>query len=198
MRTSRPGLWKESTWWIVSWFLWVGLSSAASAQQAAEEMGDYVIGPGDQLNIVVWRNEALTMTIPVRPDGFITLPLLNDIRAAGLSPMELQKRISARLEPYVSAPEVSVIVTEVRSFKVTVLGRVRSPGRFQLDGPATVLDLIALSGGFDDFSSRDDVYLVRSIAGSYARLRVKYSDATKDGGQEINHAVQPGDLIIVP
>ena len=136
--------------------------------------------------------------LPVRPDGFISFPLINDIRAAGRTPMELQRVISSNLDEFVSQPVVSVIVTGVRSFKVSVLGRVRSPGRHELDGPATGLDVIAMSGGFDDFSSRDDVYVVRRTSGAYTQVKVKYSAALKEGGENVNVLVQPGDLIIVP
>ena len=179
--------------------LWaVAMSSLVGAQELPPEEGSFTIGPGDQLNIVVWMNDALTTEVPVRPDGFISLPLLNDIRAAGLTPTALQKKIHSRLQEYISQPEVSVIVKQVRSFKVSVLGKVRSPGRLELDGPATVLDVIAMAGGFDAFSNPDDVYIVRKVSGSYTRLKVKYSSATKAGGQEINVEVQPGDLVIVP
>ena len=90
--------------------------------------GSYRIGAGDELHIVVWRNEDLTMTIPVRPDGWISLPLVNDLEVAGLTPMEVRARLTEKLSPFVSSPLVSVIVTRVGSFKVSVLGNVRRPG----------------------------------------------------------------------
>ena len=110
-----------------------------------EQAPGYRIGPEDVLQISVWKNDALSRVVPVRPDGMISLPLLDDVPAAGLTPLELRDRLAQRLTEYIPSPEVSVIVTEVRSFKVSVLGQVAKPGRFELKSRATVLDDVVIS-----------------------------------------------------
>lgn len=172
------------------------VAGISESQERDPQQGDYVIGAGDVLDVVVWKNEELTRTVPVRPDGWISLPLLNDIRAAGQTPMELREAIAARLTEFVSDPVVSVIVSQIRSFKVTVLGKVRKPGRFELEGPTTILEVLAMAEGFDDYSSPDDLYVLRPQGQQYRRLKVKYSAAVK--GEEVNIRVGPGDLVVVP
>src|SRR5207249_4439847 len=110
----------------------------------------YRIGPEDMLQISVWKNDALSKLVPVRPDGMISLPLLHDVQAAGLTPMELRDTLARKLTDFMPAPEVSVIVTDVRSFKVSVIGEVHKPARYELKGRTTVLDVLALAGGFNE------------------------------------------------
>src|SRR5206468_4817575 len=119
-----------------------------NGRDKVQESIDYRIGPEDVLDIAVWHNEAMSRTVPVRPDGKISLPLLNDIQAAGLTPMQLRDALSKKLEEYMPTPEVSVIVKEVHSFKVSVVGEVKRPGRHELKSQATVLDILALAEGF--------------------------------------------------
>src|SRR5213593_908847 len=107
---------------------------------------EYRIGPEDVLYVAVWKNEAMSREVPVRPDGMISLPLLNDVQAAGLTPMQLREVLMRRLAEYIPTPEVSVIVQEVRSSKISILGEVVHPGRYDLKGRTTVLDLLALAG----------------------------------------------------
>jgi polysaccharide export outer membrane protein len=166
-------------------------------QDAGQAVGDYRIGTGDVLEIVVWENEKLSRSVPVRPDGWISLPLVNDVRAAGLTPMELQAQLAARFTEYLSSPIVSVIVTSVYGFKVSVLGEVKSPGRYTFDGPATVLDAIASAGGFNEYASRDDTYLLRPKPEGYERIPVKYSHVGREGAA-VNVELKPGDILIVP
>src|SRR5687767_8688879 len=117
----------------------------------------YRIGPEDVLHVSVWSNEAMSRTVPVRPDGMISLPLVNDVQAAGLTPMELRQQLMKRLAEYMPHPEVSVIVTEVRSFKVAVIGHVPKPDRYELRSAATVVDVLAMAGGFTEFASRSRI-----------------------------------------
>ena len=172
--------------------------SGAFAQGASEVAGDYRIGEGDGLQIVVWGNEQLSMSVTVRPDGMISMPLLNDIQAADRTPMELRQVITQRLGEFVSAPQVTVIVAAVRSFKVYVLGKVRSPGRYDLDAPTTVLEILAMAGGFEEFTNPDDTYILRPVEGAYRRIPFKYSTAITAAGKTVNVLVQPGDFIIAP
>src|SRR5207247_9652415 len=112
---------------------------------------EYKIGPEDLLAVSVWKNDAMSRTVPVRPDGMISRPLLDDIQAAGLTPMQLRDVIIKKLSDYMPTPEVSVIVNEVRSFKVSVMGEVARPARYELKSLTTVLDVLALAGGFNQF-----------------------------------------------
>src|SRR5437660_9568269 len=127
---------------------WARAEEPARAAQpgALGGPGDYRIGPEDLLDIAVWNNTAISRAVPVRPDGKISLPLLNDVQAAGLTPMQLRDALTKKLVEYVPAPEVSVIVREVRSFTVSVIGELRNPGRYELRSRTTVLDVLARAG----------------------------------------------------
>lgn len=158
--------------------------------------GEYRIGPEDLLQISVWKNEPMSRTVPVRPDGKISLPLLNDVQAAGYTPMELRNVLIKRLAEYIPNPEVSVIVQEVRSFKVSVIGEVVHPGRYELKGQATVLDALAQAGGFSEFSSRKKIAILRPGGSTVNRIVVKYKKVVEDGGQ-VNFYLLPGDVVVV-
>jgi polysaccharide biosynthesis/export protein len=173
-------------------------ASFASAQQKAAEQNGYKIGPDDVLNISVWKNEAISRIVPVRPDGKISLPLLNDVQAAGLTPEQLREVIREKLTEYESAPEVSVTVAEVRSFKISVLGEVLHPGRFELRSSTTVLDALALAGGFKDFAATTRIIILRSEGNGSKRILFNYKKAIAAGGEAENFLLDPGDIILVP
>ena len=130
----------------------------------------YRIGPEDVLQISVFSNDALSRTVPVRPDGMISLPLLNDVKAAGLTPMELRESLMKKLVEFVPSPEIAVIVTEVRSFMISVIGQVSKPGRYDLRSSATVVDALAMAGGFKEFAGRSRVAVIRTENGKQKRL----------------------------
>lgn len=178
----------------------VPAAPAAAAREADAvvpvEDRDYKIGPEDVLDISVWKNEELSRTVPVRPDGKVSLPLVNDIQAAGLTPNRLREELTRRLSEYVPSPEVAVIVREVHSAKVSVVGAVRSPGRYEVRSPATVLELIALAQGFTDFAARDRIVVLRQN-GTPQRITFNYRKIT-DGTDQDNFFVQAGDIIVVP
>jgi polysaccharide export outer membrane protein len=162
----------------------------------------YVIGPEDVLDIAVWKNTDLSRTVPVRPDGKISLPLLNDVQAAGFSPMQLRDALTKALAAYIPEPAVSVLVREVHSFKVTVIGQVKTPGRYELKDRATVLDVLALAGGPTEFAARSRIMVVRQdgtagvqIPFAYDRLMAR--SGTKSDSPD-NFCVRPGDVILVP
>jgi polysaccharide export outer membrane protein len=155
---------------------------------------DYVIGAEDVLDIAVWENTALTRTVPVRPDGKISLPLLDDVQAAGLTPMQLRERLVSGLADYVSSPAVSVVVREVHSFKVAVLGQVKTPGRYEIKDRATVLEVLAIAGGITEFAARGRIVLLRTEGATSRQIPVPYDRLTKNG----NVCVSPGDVIVVP
>ena len=160
--------------------------------------GDYRIGPEDLLDISVWNNPPLNRTAPVRPDGMISLPLLNDVQAAGLTPMQLRDQLTKRLTEYMPNPEVSVIVREVNRFKVSVLGEVRKPGRFDFKSKATVLDAIALAGGLSDYAARSRIVIIRQQDnGPTKRIPVNYNKIVSASSED-DFFLQPGDVVVVP
>ncbi len=158
---------------------------------------DYVIGPEDMLQINVWKNETLSRAVPVRPDGKISLPLLHDIQAAGLTAMQLRDKIALALNEFMPNPEVSVIVTDVRSFRISVLGEVQKPGVLQLKSSASVLEAIAMAGGFRDFASPSKIVVFRKDSyGRTHKLKFNYNHAL--AGSEDVFDVKSGDVIVVP
>jgi polysaccharide export outer membrane protein len=155
----------------------------------------YRIGPEDLLQISVWKNDALSRSVPVRPDGKISLPLLNDVDAAGLTALELREILARRLADYMPNPEVSVIVSEVRSYKVSILGEVAKPGRYELKSWATVLDVLAMAGGFTQFAARSRIVILQSDGKSMKRIPFNYN---RVAGEQENFYLRNGDIILVP
>jgi polysaccharide biosynthesis/export protein len=155
----------------------------------------YRIGPEDLLQISVWKNDALSKSVPVRPDGKISLPLLNDVDAAGLTALELREVLARRLADYMPNPEVSVIVSEVRSYKVSILGEVAKPGRYELKSWATVLDVLAMAGGFTQFAARSRIVILQSDGKSMKRIPFNYN---RVAGEQENFYLRNGDIILVP
>jgi polysaccharide export outer membrane protein len=198
-------------WCVVSAALVTGLAvSGVSAQQASTRgtavvpaapvvLGsDYVIGPEDMLQISVWKNDSLSRQLPVRPDGKISMPLLHDIQAAGLTPMQLRDKIAVALAEFMPSPEVSVTVLEVLSYRVSVLGEVQKPGVLQLKAPTTVLEALALAGGFRDFASPSKIVIIRKDkSGQTQRLRFNYNRAVGAAGED-NVTLRSGDVVVVP
>ena len=166
----------------------------------AAPSSEYKIGVDDVLEISVWENASVTRTVPVRPDGRISLPLLNDVQAVGLTPMQLQKNLTAALEPYIKSPLVSIIVREVHSFKVSVVGRVKTPGRYELTTPVTVLDMIAIAGGIGDYAERDGIVVLRRDGTDTRTIPFAYnhvvSGRSTNPGQD-NFLVRPNDIVMV-
>jgi polysaccharide biosynthesis/export protein len=160
--------------------------------------GDYKIGPEDVLDIAVWNNTALSRAVPVRPDGKISLPLLNDVRVAGLTPMQLRDILTKKLAEYVPAPEVSVIVREVRSFNISVIGEIRNPGRYELKSRTTVLDVLAQAGPFSDFAARARIFVLRPNGTTTKRMPFNYSKVIAGDGDHENFFLEPGDIVVVP
>jgi polysaccharide export outer membrane protein len=170
----------------------------ARGEEPPADRGNYQIGAGDQLDISVWKNAELSRQVTVRPDGMISLPLVNDVRAAGLTPMELRDLLAKKLSEYVPAAEVSVIVTRVRSYSISVVGAVAKPGRFVLSSPTTVLEAIALAGGPTEFASRRSITVLRTEGkGATTRVPFNYNNALAGEASE-NLLLRPGDVIVVP
>lgn len=174
----------------------------ATAAAATPATAEYRIGPEDVLAISVWQNAELSRAVPVRPDGKISLPLVNDVQAAGLTPMELREALIVKLREFMPTAEVSVVVTEMNSFKVSVIGEVKRSERYRLRGPATVLDVLAMAGGFQDWASRERIVVLRPRSGpagdSFERIPFDYKKVLAAGGESANFRVQPDDIIVVP
>lgn len=166
--------------------------------ETRDEQVPYRIGPADVLDIAVWNNTALSRTVPVRPDGKISLPLLNDVQAAGLTPMQLRDALAEKLVAYVPTPEVSVIVREVQSYRVSVIGEVKKPDRYDLRGHATVLDALAMAGGFAEFAARTRIVILRHNGTSVKRIPFNYNAIVSANGERANFVLEPGDIILVP
>ena len=168
----------------------------AEPMPASQAGPSYVIGPQDTLYISVWKEPDLTETLPVRADGMISMPLLNDVQAAGLTPMQLGSALTEKLKKYVSDPRVTIVVTQMNSQRVYVTGEVLHPGAMNLTPNMTVLQALS-SAGFTQFASTKGIYVLRNENGVERKLPVNYKKLIKgEGGQNI--ALKPGDTIVVP
>ena len=177
------------------------LAGAASAQTPAPDADGrgapdaYRIGPEDQLLISVWKNDAMSRSVLVRPDGKIALPLLNDVQAAGLTALELRDVLTTKLKDFIPNPEVTVIVSDVRSLKVSVIGEVARPGRYELKSWATVLDALALAGGFTQYASRSKIVILHPKGKSMEKIPFNYNEVS---GKQENFYLRNGDIVLVP
>ena len=160
---------------------------------------DYIIGPGDLLQITVWKNDTLSRTVPVRPDGKVSMPLLHDVQAAGLTAMQLRDKIATALGEFMPNPEVAVSVNDVRSLRVSILGEVSKPGVLELRGETTILEAIAMAGGFRDFASPSKITILRiDENGKTKRIRFNYNKAVSATSDEENVVLRSGDVVVVP
>jgi polysaccharide biosynthesis/export protein len=158
----------------------------------------YVIGADDVLTVVFWRDKDMTQDVAVRPDGKISLPLLNEVQAAGLTPEQLRERVTEASKRFFESPTVSVVVKQINSRKVYITGQVGKPGTYPLMGPMTVLQLITVAGGVLEYAKQDDIGIIRTESGKQTRLRFNYKDVTRGKNLEQNIELKPGDQIVVP
>ncbi len=159
---------------------------------------DYKIGPQDILRIDVWKELEISRTAPVRPDGKISLPLLNDVQAAGLTPMQLAAVIGEGLKKYITNPQVTVSVAEINSRRIYVTGEVLKPGAFPLLPNMTVLQALSSSGGFSQFARVKNIYVLRKEEGKDVKHPFNYRDVVSGKKPEQNILLEPGDVIVVP
>ena len=164
----------------------------------AEVPGEYVIGPEDVLGIVFWRDADMTGDVTVRPDGKITLPLVGDILAVGLTPGGLKEAIEKAATKYQKDPTVTVVVRQINSRKVYITGMVATPGAYPLTGPRTVMQVIALAGGLTEFADKKNITILRVEGGQTKTFRLNYSDVAKGKNTQQNILLKPGDVITVP
>jgi len=159
---------------------------------------EYVIGPQDVLNIDVWKEPEISRTVPVRPDGKISLPLLNDIQASGLTALQLGKAIHDGLIKFLTSPEVTVTVTAINSRRVYITGEVARAGALPLLPNMTVLQALSSAGGFTQFAKLKSIYILRNEGGKQVKLPFNYKEVVKGKNQEENILLQSGDVIVVP
>ena len=176
-------------------------TDTGSGVQPAPKAPDhaFVIGVDDVLGINVWKEPDVSRSVPVRSDGKISLPLVGELTAAGETPKKLEVEIGKRLQNYISEPEVTVIVQQIKSQKINILGQVSKPGSYPLTNTMTVLDAIALAGGFRDFAKQKGIYVLRQTAdGSQVRLPFNYKDVIKGKNTKQNVTLEPRDTLVIP
>jgi len=177
--------------------------NAKTNQTPAESMPkslagpDYVIGANDNLHISVWKEPDLTTSLPVRPDGKISLPLLNDVLAAGLTPMQLADSITEKLKKYIADPRVTVVVTAMNSQRIYVVGEVTHTGAMPLFPNMTVLQALS-SAGFTQFANLKGIYVLRTQNGKQTKLPFNYKEVVKGRNTQQNIVLKPGDQVVVP
>ena len=160
---------------------------------------NFVIGMDDMLAINVWKEAEISRSVPVRSDGKISLPLAGEVQAAGQTPRQLEVEIAKRLQNYISEPEVTVIVQQINSQKFNILGQVVKPGSYPLTNSPTILDAIAVAGGFRDFAKKKSIYILRqSPGGGQLRVPFNYKNVIKGKDADQNVQLQPRDTIVVP
>jgi polysaccharide export outer membrane protein len=173
-----------------------GSSSVPSKVPVADS--GFVIGNEDVLAISVWKDAELSRVIPVRSDGKISLPLIGELQATGKTPRQLQAEIVTGLKAYMDEPEVAVIVQEIKSQRFNILGHVQKPGSYLLSPPTTIVDAIAIAGGFRDFAKTKSIYVLRDDGGKQARLPFNYKQVIKGSHAEQNIELKARDTIVVP
>lgn len=169
----------------------------ANASPSSQAGPAYVIGPEDVLHISVWKEAELTATLPVRPDGKISLPLLNDVQAAGLTPIQLAESVTDKLKKYIADPRVTVVVTQINSKRIYMVGEVTHTGPMPMLPNMTVLQAVS-SAGLTQFANTKGIYVLRIENGKQQKMPVNYRKLVKGEQMEQNYLLQPGDTIVVP
>ena len=159
---------------------------------------DYVIGPDDVLSIVFWRDKEMSDDVAVRPDGKISLPLINEVQASGLTPEQLRVALTSAANKFVEEPAVTVVVKAINSRKVFITGMVAKPGPYSLTGSTTVLQLIATAGGVAEYAKSDRIMVMRTENGKTIGRRFNYKDVSEGRNLQQNLELKPGDTIVVP
>jgi len=189
---------------ILPLFLLGPLAALAQGNPRVEEtdstldLPEYVIQPNDLLEIVVWGEPDISRTVLVRPDGRISLPLVQDLLASELTPVELKAQMENRLQEFIDSPNVTVIVTAIQSYKVYVLGKIQSPGGIVVEKPITVLQALTLAGGFQEYADESEISIVRTSGQKHLVFEFNYKDVIKGKKAEQNIMLQSGDVVIVP
>lgn len=174
------------------------VSAGQDVTSATETQAEYVIGLGDQLQIMVWKEPELTQAMSVRIDGRISLPLIGDVEAAGKTIRDLKKILEVKYATVIAEPAVSVMLVQSKSWRYYIIGKVAQPGEFPIDFPITVLQAIAKSGGFQEWAKTDKISIVRREGGRETISSFNYEALVNGQNLEQNALVKPGDTIIIP
>ena len=158
----------------------------------------YIIGPEDVIDINVWKEPDMTRNVPVRPDGKISLPLINDVQAAGSTPQQLASTVTEKLRKFLTEPQVTVIVTQINSQRVFVVGEVLRAGAFPLIPGMTVLQALSSAGGFTTFADVKKIHVMRLVSGKHIELPFNYREVLKGDNPDQNIKLEPGDTVVVP
>ena len=177
---------------------WAQSSKNQPSPPSVQTPKNYVIGLGDVLEVFVWRNVQLSREIVVRPDGKISLPLIQDIQAEGLSVLQLKHEITRRFEEHINNPRVAIIVLQINSYKVNVLGRVMRPGVYPITGSTTLLEVISMAGGFSEWANKKKITVITHQAGEEKQITVNYKKIASGEDPSQNIVLKRGDTIIVP
>jgi polysaccharide export outer membrane protein len=169
----------------------------APSPAAGTNSDSYVIGASDVLTVTVWNQPTLSGTILVRPDGMITVALIGDVQASGMTPLQLANQIASELKKYYTDPNVAVVISQIHSKLVYLLGEVEKKGPVEMTPGMTLLNAIAYAGGLTDYANTKKMYILRGEAGKQQKIPVRYKDALR-GISECNLILEPGDTIIVP
>lgn len=158
----------------------------------------YIIQPNDMLEVFVWKEPELTRKVLVRPDGRISFPLVQDMQAASLSPGQLKVQVEKALSEFLNAPEVTIIVEAIQSYRVYVLGKVQNPGVVTVEKPVTVLQALALAGGFQEFAREEEMSIIRNAGNEHLLFNFNYKDVIRGKKPEQNILLRSGDVVVVP
>jgi polysaccharide export outer membrane protein len=173
-------------------------AAAANVAAAMDSEPEYILGPGDQIDIAVWKDETLTKSLIVLPDGKISFPLIGEIKAAGRTVPQLKQEITKKISPFAPDPIISIEVRQVNSMLVYVIGRVNTPGRFSLNTNVNVLQALTIAGGLNPFAKRDKIKIFRREGAKTTIFRFKYDEVVEGAELEQNIILQRGDVVVVP
>lgn len=171
---------------------------ADTAKPAESVPAGYIVGDSDVIHVNVWKEPEVSQTVVVRTDGNISLPLINEVKVSGLTPLQIQDLVGEKLKGFLNNPQVTVTVIEIRSKRAFITGEVARPGTYSLNAETTVLQLIAQAGGFTPFAKKDSIVVLRTEEGGQLRLKFKYKEVVQGKKTEQNIALHPGDTVVVP
>jgi len=159
---------------------------------------EYIVGESDLVHISVWKEPELSQIVVVRPDGKISIPLMNEVKVSGMTPTQIQTLLTTRLKAFIVDPQVTVTVSDVRSKNAFITGEVAHPGAYSLLMPTTVVQLIAKAGGLSPYANRGGIFVLRDVNGKSVRLRFPYKDVLRGKKEDSNIELRPGDTVVVP
>ena len=183
---------------ICMFIITIPIHALGQSKAATSPISDYTVGPGDALHISVWNNEALTKAVTVLPDGKIHFPLIGEIVAGGKTLADLEKELKSKLHPFVPDPELSVMVGQVNSMLIYVIGKVNHPRQFVLNTNVNVLQALAMAGGLNAFAKRNKIKIFRETNGKTRIFPFEYDDVTEGKNLEQNIRLKRGDVVVVP